>query len=243
MRCYLPPDRWDETRPVLDRAETHYARRVLRREPGDRIDIFDGRGRSASATLVGDTDAGAELRLDEPRRHPPPCPAVHLVQALPKGQKMDWIIEKCTELGVGEVQPVRTRHAVAQLSGPRAAKKRERWQGVALAAARQCGAVWVPEIGDIADLESRIAASTEADLLLWCDLRPGAVPLRDILEPRRSNPPRRLRIVVGPEGDFAAEECEALAAAGGTPVNLGDSILRTETAAIFAAAAIRYAFH
>lgn len=242
MRCYLPPERWDDALPRLDSAEAHYARRVLRRDTGDRIEVFDGRGRTACAALREDTDQGTELQLESPRLHPAPSPAVELVQALPKGQKMDWIIEKCTELGVSRIRPVRTRHVVTQLAGPRAEKKRRRWLGVALAAARQCGAVWIPEIAEITDLTSWLAAPNGGDCLLWGDLDPAARPLREALERLRNAPPTRLGFVVGPEGDFAQDEREALAAAGAVGVNMGPTVLRTETAALFAVAAIRYAF-
>lgn len=242
MRCYLPPACWNRDPLVLDQAESHYLRRVLRLGAGDTIEVFDGAGRVAPGVLAGETAGGMEIRLGPVVDVPSPSPALVLVQALPKGPKMDWILEKGTELGVQRFQPVETRHAVVRLPGAKATAKRERWQGVVLAAARQCGTAWVPAVQPVRGLVDWLKGPTGVDWLLWGDLRPDAVPLREVLAARLDDPPASIGFLVGPEGDFSDPERAALDAAGAVPVCLGPSTLRTETAAVYAMGALRYTY-
>lgn len=239
MRCYLSPDQWSDGEVVLPADESHYALIVLRAAPGTSLELFDGAGRVAEAEIVVVQRGAVTVRVLKAWSVPAPAPSFHLLQALPKAQKMDLIIQKATELGVASIVPVRTEHAVVRLQGNRARKKVERWQTVALAAARQCGTAWVPVVQPVQDLE---AAAAGQDRLLVGDLAEGSRPLKEVLAGARGEAVSSLGVMIGPEGDFSDSERAILRASGGIPVRLGPTILRTETAALYALSALRYEF-
>ncbi len=239
MRCYLSPDQWQDGEVVLPADESHYALNVLRATVGTSLELFDGSGRIAEAEIVAAQRGTITLHVSRSWSVAAPEPTFHLLQALPRAQKMDLIIQKATELGVTSIVPVRTEHAMVRLEGDRARKKVERWQTVALAAARQCGAAWVPVIQPVQDLAA--VAGSEVRLLVG-ELGKGSRPLKEVLSEARAEAVGGLGVVIGPEGDFSDAEREVLRAAGAIPVSLGPSVLRTETAALYALSALRYEF-
>lgn len=242
MRCYLAPDRWAEGPVTLDREEAHYLTDVLRVRAGQTVELFDGAGRVAPATVELVSRRQVTVVAGPSVLHPRPIPAFHLVQALPKAQKMDFIVQKATELGAQRIQPVHTRYAVARPDERRGGRKTDRWQAVALAAARQCGVAHVPRVAPVVHLEAWLISPNRPALILVGDLRDTAEAARDVLEPMRSSPPESVAVLIGPEGDLAAEELHALAEVGARFVSLGSSTLRTETAALYAVGLLRYVF-
>lgn len=240
MRCYLPPGQWTEGDIAVSGEEAHYLRDVLRVRPGQAVELFDGEGRIATAVVASVARHDVVLRAGPAQRRPAPAPVIHLVQALPKAAKMDRIVRAAAELGAGWIHPVRTRHAVARPDEGRGQRKGEHWQSVALAAARQCGAAHVCRVGPVTALGEWLEDPGRPPVMLVGDLRPGAEPARRALEPLRQRPPDALAVVIGPEGDLAADELDALGAAGAVFVNLGPTTLRTETAAIYALSILRY---
>lgn len=243
MRVYLTPDAWEQTSVTLSREETHYAQRVLRSEPGDEVNLFDGAGRTGRGQVTGIGHHAMTIDLLEQTTAPRPLPHVHLAQALPKGKKMDWIIEKVTELGVARIIPMQTRHAVMQAEGVRAERKVARWQEIAKSATRQSGQAWMPLIEPVTRMRDLLdPASSRAGKILLCSLAAGARDLKQVLSATELVADGRLLLLVGPEGDFSLGETQAALEAGALPVCLGSSVLRTETAAIYTVAAIRYEF-
>jgi len=237
-RFFLSPEAW-AAQPALVGDEAKHAAQVLRLRRGDRIVVFDGRGRSAPAELLEVGKSEVRLALGEPRLRPPLLPEILLAQAVPKGKTMDLVVQKAVELGVGAIQPLITRHTVVQVDGDDATRKAAKWQRVALEACKQCGQDLLPEVAPPREFADWLPAA-EGELRIIASLFPGARPLREIL--RAAGTPRRVTLLVGPEGDFSAEEGQAALAAGFLPASLGPIVLRAETAAFFGISAIRYEF-
>lgn len=214
----------------------HHAFRVLRLEDGDAIVLFDGRGGEWQARLHR-AGRGARAVLEsyvaEDRE---PALRVTLVQALPAGDKMDFVVQKCTELGVAAIQPVAAKRSVIRLSGDRLERRVQHWRQVAIAACEQCGRNQPPVVAPIVDLPqylARMAAENGSAQARWLLVPAGGARLREM-----PTPPAGVHALVGPEGGFEEEELKAAALAGFGPVGLGPRVLRTETAGAAAIAAM-----
>jgi 16S rRNA (uracil1498-N3)-methyltransferase len=210
---------------------------VLRLQPGARITLFNGEGGEWEATIthMGRSDVGvrvdthAALEREATR-------AVTLAVGMPANERMDWLAEKATELGVHRIQPLHTAHSVLRLSGERAQKKQAHWQSVAVAACEQCGRNRVPAVAPVADLAPWLkqASGDAGQPLLRCvlSLAPGTQPLADVLAGATLRTP--VVFLSGPEGGLSPSEDAAARAAGFVPVTLGPRTLRAETAALAA---------
>lgn len=215
---------------------------VLRVREGERVMVFDGEGASAPAEVVCIARHRVELRLGETSHSQARRPSVLLAQAVPKGKTMDLIVQKGVELGVAGIQPLLTRNTVVQVGDNDAAKKREKWQRVALEACKQCGQNFLPAVAEPCDFSPWIAGAAGMEgVKLIASLQDGAQPLRKALR-GLSGVPDRVILMIGPEGDFMPGETSAALAVGFVPVTLGDIVLRVETAGLFALAALRYEF-
>ncbi len=203
---------------------------VLRLQPGNSIALFNSlgevegefdavvqsMGRSDVTVLVGDFKP---TQMEAPR-------AVHLAIGMPANERMDWLVEKATELGVGSIQPLMTERTVLRLVGERAEKKRAHWKGIAIAACEQCGRNRVPLVhapASLSDWLKTLASSTDARLLL--SLQAASQPLLKATGTRGS-----MTFLSGPEGGLSALEESAALAKGFAPVTLGPRVLRSETA-------------
>lgn len=240
MRCFVPPDDWQTSEMELSRDEVHHLHTVLRAKAGAPVFAFDGHGRTAECEVVEIDRRRARLRVLQQHIHPKPSPEFILLQGLPREQKMDLLIQKATELGVHRIRPVQTDHAVARIREGNEESKRARWQRIALNAAKQCGAVWLPEVDPIQPLLTCLTEMQRVDLLLVCSLEPDTQPLRAVMQSARETQPATVAFLVGPEGDFSARERAAARNAGGRAVSLGDSILRTETTSLFVLSVLSY---
>ncbi len=182
-------------------------------------------GRSANATLAE--------RKDEPANS---LPHITIAQGVPKGQKMDFVVEKLTELGAASIIPLQSERTIVSDVSP---NKLERWRRLAKSAAQQCGRNDIPQIEDPLALRDLLARFSDYDLVLlpW-ELAEGA-PLRETL-PTLLSEMQRVLVLIGPEGGFSHAEAEAARSAGAQLVSLGSRILRTETAGLVALAVIAY---
>jgi 16S rRNA (uracil1498-N3)-methyltransferase len=237
-RCFIDGDAWTGPEAELSENESHYVRDVLRLRPGDALSAFDGRGRLADALVVAGAGGGRRgsrvaVRLTNLRCLPRRLPSLTLLQAVAKPARMDWIVEKATELGVGSIVPLITEHVVGAERADGSAGRTERWQRIALGAARQCGTPWLPEIGPARSLPDALGAPHAWDVLFVGALTPGARSFRAALTPYRDRMPGRAALLIGPEGDFTAAEIEMAMACGAVPVSFGPLVLRVETAAVF----------
>jgi 16S rRNA (uracil1498-N3)-methyltransferase len=211
---------------------------VLRKRSGDRVQVVDSGGIAYAATLdVDGRDVRATLDEQLDRAAVETALEVTIAQAVPKGQKMDLVVEKATELGAHAIVPVRSARVIAHDTS---AAKLERWRRIAKSAAQQSGRVRVPEVAEIHDWDALLATFSRYDRVFvpWELAEPA--PLRDVLE-RDLSGARSVLIVIGPEGGFAAEEVARARDAGGRAISLGHRILRTETAALVVLSALLYA--
>ncbi len=243
-RLYLPPALLaaaggDEVR-VED--EPHrYLSRVLRLRPGDTLTVFDGAGTEIAARVVASDGRGTRLLLGERRQQAAAGPPVTLLQAIAKGEKMDLVVQKTTELGISRICPVVTARTVVQ-PGP-GTQRLARWRTIAQEAARQCGRADLPVIEEPLPLTEalRALATGATKLMAWegdaAAATAGVVPLRTAL----AGDEPAVALLVGAEGGFAPEEGVAAVAAGFRLVGLGPRILRSETAAIVAVALVQAA--
>lgn len=203
----------------------HHAAKVLRMAEGDAVMLFDGRGGEWTARLkrVGKAMAAVLESFDDADREPPL--AVTLAQGLPAADKMDWIVQKGTELGVARIRPVVARRSVIRLSGERMERRVAHWQAVAVAACEQCRRNRVPEVAALVDLGHYLGeAPASGELRLM--LAPGAERrLADL-----GRPAGPVTLLIGPEGGFEEGELAAAEMAGFQAVSLGPRVLRTETA-------------
>ena len=204
----------------------HHAR-VLRLREGDALTLFDGTGGEWSAVLVSKREAKVRAWEDVERESPL---AITLVQGVSSGDRMDYTIQKAVELGVVIIQPLLTKRGVVRLEGTRAQARVSHWQKVVIAACEQCGRNRIPEVLSLMDFGSYARdVKDAAPRLLLSGLG------RSI---REFSVQGTATIAAGPEGGFAPEEHAALERAGFVKASLGPRVLRTETAALAALAAL-----
>lgn len=210
---------------------------VLRLQPGERITLFDGGGCDWDAELLRIGRSEVRVRVGTAAAVDRELPlAVTLAVGMPANERMDWLVEKATELGAAAIQPLVCERAVLRLAGERAERRRAHWLGVAAAAAEQCGRARLPRIEPLQSLAGWCAASAAAPGAGFVlSLAPGARPFAEALCPAvRAGAP--LRLLSGPEGGLSAAEDAAARAAGLQPVTLGGRVLRAETAPLAALA-------
>jgi len=227
-RFYCPPPLPASGTFELPPEAAHHAARVLRLREGDPVQIFDGLGNERHGTI---TELGGKhvvidgiIAVDNDRESPL---NVLLAQALSSSEKMDLVIQKATELGVTEIQPIDTERSVARLSAERAVKRLEHWQQVAIAACEQCGRNVLPQI------------HAPLDIMVWFQQMQKLPDTKFILLPQgatslqtQDKPQGRISLLIGAEGGFTQAESDTALRCGFTAVRMGTRVLRTETAAI-----------
>jgi 16S rRNA (uracil1498-N3)-methyltransferase len=214
---------------------------VLRLQPGMAITLFNGDGGEHSATIahMGRSDVTVQVGPHHPR-HAEPLRPVHLAVGMPANDRMDWLVEKATELGMASLQPLHTAHSVLRLKGERADKKQAHWQAMAQAACEQCGGNRVPTIWPVADASAWLGqhppATPAGAVRLVLSLASGSRPLAQVLAPLPPHAP--VVVLNGPEGGLSDAEDAQARALGWVPVGLGPRVLRAETAALAALAVL-----
>ena len=241
-RCFVSPSDWHGERVVLSALDTHHLVTVLRAGVGDPVTVCDGQGREVDTRLASVSKDSAELELVGEIRAVNRGVWITLVQALPKGRKMDLVVEKATELGVSEVIPVTTARSVPGPRPERLSDRNTRWQRISVGAAKQCGTPWLPEIKPITGYAEALTHCRDFDLFLVATLETDTRPLKTVLDDMASVCPSRIAFLIGPEGDLVAEEVAAARMAGAVPVGLGDLVLRAETAALYVLSVLAHQF-
>jgi 16S rRNA (uracil1498-N3)-methyltransferase len=215
-------------------AVARHAVGVLRLRDGDDVILFNGDGTECLGQLVK-TGKGAEVLLKAtcaPDRESPF--AITLVQGVSSGERMDYTLQKAVELGVTHIQPVMMKRTIVRLDEDKRPKRRQHWQGVVISACEQCGRNHLPAVDPILDFHDWLAsAEARAGLRLLLDPE-ASLRLRDLPPPEGA-----VTLLAGPEGGFDPNEREMLRRVGFQPLSLGPRILRTETAAVTAMAAMQ----
>jgi 16S rRNA (uracil1498-N3)-methyltransferase len=231
-RVFVPPERLAGPHLILEGEAHRHLVKVLRLQAGHDVSIFDGSGTEIDARVLAVGPRSIELALGQRRAVTLAPVTLTLLQAVPKGDRMDLIVQKATELGVARVVPVVAGRSVAR---PSAARSR-RWQTIAQEAARQSGRADVPEVTEPLELSQAVEQVTAgARFVLWEEEH--GQSLRRALDGVAG----QITLLVGPEGGFAVSEVVEARTHGFVPVGLGPRILRVETAAIVAVALVQAA--
>lgn len=233
---FVPTSQVGETQIIITGSDVNHMKNVLRMGAGEELTVsagnncrylcqvkeYTGDGKQAVLSITKRQDNDSEL----PSR-------LYLFQALPKQDKMEFIVQKAVELGAYQIIPVAAKRCVVKLDEKKAKKKTGRWQEIARSAAKQSGRGLVPEVKDVLGWSAALKAAAELDVLLIpYELAKGMAGTKEIL--RNIRPGQSVGIFIGPEGGFEKTEIAEAMAAGAEPITLGRRILRTETAGITA---------
>lgn len=235
-RFFLPAERWESGE--LPEQEARHATQVLRLAAGERVMVFDGAGRVAEAEI---RDSGkrrvvvSKLREWKEQRV---RPDIHLIVALIKNERFDWLVQKATELGVASICPVAAQRSVVKVAGADVEKRRAKWVQVSVEAAKQCGHLVLPEIKPVTSPAGALAAAAAGLKGIPC-----VTGERKTLGEFFKGQPEAVTLAIGPEGDWSPEEMESATGAGFEALDLGRHVLRSETAAMHVASVAAHVFH
>ena len=216
----------------LEAGPSQHLARSLRMGAGDSLVLFDGSGGEYPATII---EAGKRSVLVETGGHRPvetesPL-AIHLGIAVSRGERMDWVVQKATELGVSTISPLTSERTEVRLQGERAARKQRHWREIAISACEQCGRNRVPVVGALAPLAEWVGSvAAERKFVLHHRAGPAGQAQGD---------PRSVALLVGPEGGLSAAEIDSAGLCQFTPLRLGARVMRTETAPLAAIAILQ----
>jgi 16S rRNA (uracil1498-N3)-methyltransferase len=229
-RLHVPPERIEGARGTLGPEARRYLADVLRLAPGAALEVFDGRGGRYAATI----GPGFQDLVLGPREVAPAAPLeLALLVALAKGEKMELVVQKATELGVARILPFEAERSVVRLEPEKGEERAARWRRIAAEAARQCGRADVPEVAAPVDLGRALGALAPGTRVFV--FHPGGGKLDGAA-------PAAAAAVVGPEGGLTDDEVAACERAGASRAALGPRVLRAETAAIVAVALLQARF-
>ncbi|HTN71341.1 MAG TPA: 16S rRNA (uracil(1498)-N(3))-methyltransferase [Methylomirabilota bacterium] len=238
-RFFLPRTKIQDKRGIIDGQELDHLRRVLRLGPGDQITVFDDAGWEHEAVIRSFSIGQAEIDiLQSFQVERESSLEMTLALGLTKGEKMDFVVEKATELGIQTIAPFVSAYTVPKLDDSKIKKRIERWQKVALSAAKQSGRTRIPEILMLCNFGELVRQSfpNSVKLLFW-----EKETQRTLKDVRATEPQvRSLVLAIGPEGGFSEEEASMALAHGFSSIRLGRRILRAETAAVSAISVVQF---
>jgi 16S rRNA (uracil1498-N3)-methyltransferase len=237
-RFYVPEPRIEGGMLKIEGDEIRHIRKVLRLRVGDKITVFDGQSREYEGPIVEESSTGVVVRIQNTHLSSKESPVeITLAQSLLKGEKMDFLIQKATELGIKEIIPFFSSRSVPRLEKSARLKRYQRWEKIAVGASKQCGRAVIPKIEPIYEYAEMLKSASPdvLRLLLW--EREGT-RLKKILEGVKED--RKIFFIVGPEGGLSQEEVEQAVEAGFTPIFLGERILRAETAPLSLLSILQY---
>lgn len=225
-RLYCPDVMASDTHITLPEKTGHYVGNVLRMGVGQALRLFNGSGGYFDAEIIEQTKKKVTVAIGEHHSEEAESPLpVHLGIALSKGDKMDWIVQKATELGVHSITPLKSQRSDVKIPKERQAKRIEHWQQVAISACEQCGRNRIPIIHDISDTETWSQAQT-ASLKFVLHHRADKIGTQAV--------PKSVALLIGPEGGLTEEEIKAAEINGFKSLCLGQRVMRTETAPVAA---------
>jgi 16S rRNA (uracil1498-N3)-methyltransferase len=236
---FVQPERVFSDTLILEERDSLHIRKVLRKRKGDLLDVSDGIAFLYQVAIVDyrNGEMLCAIRDKNPLKRTK-MPRVILLSSLPKGERMDWMIQKSTEVGVDEIVPVQMERSVRVLSPDKLAHRMSRWRRIARNAASQCGRAEYPQIHTPLVLGQALDRVQKYPLKVFSDTNETHRTLREVHKERLS--PEKVVLLIGPEGGVTEKERALLLRSGFVPVILGKTILRVETAGILAVALIRY---
>ena len=242
-RFFAPSETVDLDRGsiVITGVDSEHIARVLRMKPEQELEIADNRDRIYTTRILSVSPDLVKLKIIgiQSADHEPEL-ELTLLQALPKGKKMDWIVRRASELGVNRIIPIFTERTIVRLKPEKKAERRDRWQRIAREAGKQAKRGRIVEVTPPEPLSESLSQIKTADLILapWIDAANG---IKEVLL-EYGERPRSAAYFIGPEGGFTKREVAELKEAGAVPVSLGPRIFRTETAGLVVAAILLYQF-
>lgn len=234
-RFFVAPEAVQKTKAVLRGSEAHHALRVMRMKKGDRITLFDGRGHEYAGVIQNLAQKEVTVSIEQEEGVRGERPILHVACAVPRLFRMEGIVEKMTELGVGSILPFISERTVPRITKEAGAKKLARWRRIAAEAAKQSERATLPEIPNILTFEEILSLGPKKELALF--LAPEAPPIRQTLE---RQPVLEAILAVGPEGGWSSQEEKKAEASGWTVCSLGKQILKVDTACIAAVSILHY---
>ena len=245
QRYFVRAEQFTGSTVVITGEDAHHAVRVMRMRTGDRFICSNGADREALVEIVSaDPHAVTARVIEERSMTAEPGVNVWIAQSLPKSDKMEFVIQKCTEIGAVRFIPFISERTVVQYDVKKEEKRLERWRKIAKEAAEQAQRNRVPEIRSLSSWEQMLELAKQADLALICHEKEETMNLRGVLArfltgKKQARAPMVL-LAIGPEGGFTEREAAEAETAGFVPVRLGRTVLRTETAAMVALTCILY---
>lgn len=245
QRYFVEAANWQDDRIMLNGQDAHHINRVMRMKPGDEIICVDPKGRAAICKIAELSSEHVTVCVSENVDNDTEMPVtVTIAQGLPKGDKLEWIVQKGTELGAAGFIPFQAARSVVKWDEKKKDKKRIRLEKIAKEAAEQSSRLSIPAVEDVQSFQELLDSSDtyKHKLFAYEEAAKGlkAEPLRSVFE--RISPSDNVLVVIGPEGGFSDSEADALRNAGFAPIRLGPRILRTETAPLYMLASLSYHF-
>jgi 16S rRNA (uracil1498-N3)-methyltransferase len=217
-----------------------YVKSVLRMKTGDHLILFDGAGWEYEAVIKNFSAKGINVEVLGKNRIQDEAVKITVLQALPKANKMDSIVQKATELGACRIIPFRSVRSVPQLTADKARVRVSRWRSIATEAARQCGRADIPEVNDVLSFEEMLASVEGGTLKIIFWEEESQRGIKKLLRDKRCEGAKDISVMIGPEGGFSREEVESAVRSGFISVSLGRNVLKVETAAVTIISIIQY---
>ena len=244
-RFYVPQKNVDLKRNeiLISGEEAHHIVDVMRLKDSDSVTVFDGTGVEYTGFIKRIDPHSKAVTVEIMRTDKPASdrlPEITLAQGIPKKAKMEYIIEKATELGVHRIVPIVSARTIVRPDEAGREKKASRWSRIAAEAAKQCGRVEVPEVSEIAKYENMLTGLDEYDLVLFAHLSGATVSVKEALSSFKAG---KVIVFIGPEGDFTPEEAKLIENKGNCKyISLGRRVLRSDTAGLFVLSVLNYEF-
>ncbi|MBN1353516.1 MAG: 16S rRNA (uracil(1498)-N(3))-methyltransferase [Candidatus Omnitrophica bacterium] len=245
-RFYAPPENINGNFIHINGQEAKHILKVMRLAEDDKVVVFDGTGREYAGFIKEIRPSGGIntksviieiVSTKTPKEDK--FPEITLAQCVPKREKMDYIVEKTTELGVSAIIPLVSERTVVDISGKKAADKRARWERIAVEAAKQCGRTDVPEIKNVQKLSCAQGGASDYDLALMACLREDTLQIRDAISGFTGG---KIIVFIGPEGDFTPGEIKTAEETNCRLISLGKRVLKSDTAPIYAISVLNHEF-
>ena len=238
-RFFISPDQVAEPQITISGEDVRHIRAVLRMKTGDELLLCDGRGTEYTARITGLDRSAINAEITSRSKKDIQYPRVTLGQGLPKSDKMDWIVQKATELGVADIVPIMTERTIVKVKDGE--KRTARWQKICREAAMQSGRADIPQVGSIIAFKDFLQTlDPESRTLLLLPWEEAVEPIKGVL---KLNPgAKNIIVLIGPEGGFSKDEAALAKDKGFAPVSIGPNILRTETAALAVLSMIGYEY-